>query len=117
MRRSTVMLVLVLGLATMLCVASAARVSAGTSAGGLRTCGSIKAEGVWHRVVLEQQVRFRNGACLYARRLGVRCLRYRSAPTGWRCRVRPYPNKMVAAVIERHNPWKLVTVYNGPIGE
>jgi len=24
---------------------------------------------------------------------------------------------MVAAVIERHNPWKLVTVYNGPIGE
>lgn len=115
MRRSTV--IRVLALAAMLCVASTAQVSAGTPAGGLRTCGSIKAEGVWHRVVLEQQVRFRNGACLYARRLGVRCLRYRSAPSEWKCRVRPYPNKMVAAVIVRHNPWKLVTVYNGLIGE
>ena len=104
-------------LAAMLCVASTAGVTAGTSAGGLRTCGSIKAEGVWHRVVLEQSVRFNNGACLNARRLSVRCLRYRSAAPGWTCRVRPYPNKRVAAVIERHNPWKLVTVYNRPIGE
>lgn len=114
MRRFAVLLLLV---AAMLCVASTAGVTAGTSVGGLRTCGSIKAKGIWHQVILEQKVRFRNGACLYARRLAVRCLKSRSAAPGWKCRLRPYPNRRVAAVIERQNPWKLVTVYTGPIGE
>ena len=79
MTRFAMLLLLVVA---TLCVASTAQVTAGTSLGGLRTCGSIKAKGVWHRVILEQEVRFRNGACLYARRLSVRCLKYRSAPMG-----------------------------------
>src|SRR4051812_8944531 len=45
--------ILALLLAAALCVASTARVTAGTSTGGLHTCGSIKAKGVWHRVILE----------------------------------------------------------------
>jgi hypothetical protein len=108
---------LLLLMAATLCVASTAQVTAGTSAGGLRTCGSIKAKGVWHQVILEQEIRFRNGACLNARRLAVHCLRYRSATPEWTCRWHPYPNRRVAAVLERHNPWKLVTVYAGPIAE
>ena len=113
MRRLPILLLL----AAVLCAAPTTAVTAGTSAGGFRTCGSIKAEGVWHQVILEQKVRFRSGACLFARRLAVHCLGYRTAAPGWKCRLHPYPNKRVAAVIERHNPWKLVTVYNGPIGE
>src|SRR4051812_39481121 len=96
---------------------SPVRVAAGARA-NLFACGWIWAKGAPARVILMQGAPPQNGACTYARRLAVRCVRTGRAPSLWRCRRHPYPNRKILAVIERKNPLKSVLVdRGGPIGE